>query len=769
MRELSSDYLAAAKSAGRYPNIKAEIGGTLTLTGDDAIIKCHIMRGDSAKPSFFETALALSSECRITVDRRRIANDSAIKAGAKVVVWAFFNTPAGTVAGTAKLGTYYVTSYDKSDSTNGIITASDFLLYTGIDFNPESLTYPCNISDMLIEAFRQSGKTLSSVTLAIDPRVKKAPYKSEKPVAENMNGNPYTCREVIAKIAGMNLGAIFIDADENPKIYSYAGNVSIADNNILDIRIGSETYEISQVLVFKTEERMAKKKSGYKQLPYAPRFENMDDIGTGSSWLDDINAEATRIRRKPWTTATITIQGIGEIEPGDFATAAGTSIFVTGISYDFSNANFTETLYSYAYTEEEYYMAPAKTVDVSTGAEKKSGGVGENVGQHNERFNGYTETDGSTITGGDYNHAENYKNTLTGCNKSSAGGSENLLNGCTNTFVHGYKNKVYSNSGSVIAGNENTVTPYIGSTGMGNICVGTNNEIHGTQTIVAGHSHTVAGSYNNVSGEGHTVSASEENIVGGQGNTLTNARKNIVGGTNNTVTGVQNLVGGADNTVSGNSSGCVGGNHKLGKDGCFAAGYGTDTSQITTGNVRLIIGNGGGNSFYVTASGDVYAVGGYNSLGADYAEYFEWADGNPDNERRYGMLVAIRGDRIVPAHGDDFLGIISANPSVVGNAYEMYWHGKYVTDVFGKIITTPDGVPIISDEYDPALKYIPRSQRPEWAAVGLTGRIVVCDNGSCVPGGYVSARNGIGAASLHETRARVLRRIDSTHVEVLIG
>ena len=390
-------------------------------------------------------------------------------------------------------------------------------------------------------------------------------------------------------------------------------------------------------------------------------------------------------------------------------------------------------------------------------------GVGENVGQHNERFNGYTETDGSTITGGDYNHAENYKNTLTNCNKSSAGGSENLLNDCTNTLVHGYKNKVYSNRGSVVSGNENIVTPSTGQSS--NLCIGESIEAHIHCSSVTGQGHKVTGSYQNVSGEGHTVGG-EENIVGGQGNKV-QGRKNTVGGTNNTVTGIQCLVGGADSEVSGESCGCVGNRHKLGGAACFAAGYGADTSQIT-GNVRLIIGNNNVNSFYVTSGGAVYAIGGYNSLGADYAEYFEWADGNQDNDRRYGMLVAIRGDRIVPAHGDDFLGVISANPSVVGNAYEMHWHGKYLQDVFGRIITTPDGVPIVSDEYDPALKYIPRSQRPEWAAVGLTGRLVVCDDGSCMAGKFCIAKNGIATSTRKETRLQVLKRIDDSHVEVFI-
>lgn len=373
MRQLVSSYLTAAKAGGRYPNIKADIAGAGTITGKDAIIECHIMIGDSSKPAYFETALALSSECRITVDRRQLVAESSITSGKKVVVYAAFNNPSGAEIGFAKLGTFYVTSYQKIDNIKGLIIASDFMLYTGVDFNPETLTYPCALSDVYEEAFSQSGLTISG-NLIIDPDIKSAPYKSDKPVAQNMQGNPYTCREVIARIAGMNLGAVYIDAEEIPQFYKYQKG-TLADSDIIDIKIGSETYDIDQILVFTTEERMAKKRSGYRQLPYAPRFENMDEIGEGSAWLAEIRAAAPRIRNKQWTTATVTIRGIGQIEPGDFVTAAGTTMLVTGIKYDFVNACFNETLYSYAFTEEEYYMAPQKTVDVSTGREKSGGGT----------------------------------------------------------------------------------------------------------------------------------------------------------------------------------------------------------------------------------------------------------------------------------------------------------------------------------------------------------------------------------------------------------
>ena len=175
-----------------------------------------------------------------------------------------------------------------------------------------------------------------------------------------------------------------------------------------------------------------------------------------------------------------------------------------------------------------------------------------------------------------------------------------------------------------------------------------------------------------------------------------------------------------------------------------------------------------GQVFYVTSSGAVAAAGSYGTIGADYAEMFEWADGNPGGEDRRGMLVAVEGDRIVPANGSGFTGIVSAAPSVVGNAAELYWNGRYMKDTFGAVIRDGSGEPILSPEYDPERKYIPRSERPEWAAVGLVGRLVVRDDGSCCAGDYISAKDGIAKRTSARSRARVLRRIDDSHSEVLI-
>lgn len=145
--------------------------------------------------------------------------------------------------------------------------------------------------------------------------------------------------------------------------------------------------------------------------------------------------------------------------------------------------------------------------------------------------------------------------------------------------------------------------------------------------------------------------------------------------------------------------------------------------------------------------------------GADYAEYFEWADGNPNNQDRRGYSVSLIGQKIKIAEiGDTVIGIVSAVPAVLGNAAWNNWVGKYLKDEYnsyimedyevwrwidenGKEVSYPfDGVPggvsvpedkttvvqqrkKLSPEFDPTLEYIPREQRREWSPIGLMGKL----------------------------------------------
>ena len=165
------------------------------------------------------------------------------------------------------------------------------------------------------------------------------------------------------------------------------------------------------------------------------------------------------------------------------------------------------------------------------------------------------------------------------------------------------------------------------------------------------------------------------------------------------------------------------------------------------------------NKFRVSGTGAVYGTGAYNASGADYAEYFEWEDGNPAGEDRRGVSVVLGSDgTIVPATGttdpDDIIGVVTASPSVVGDAAWSHWSNMHLKDEFGAVLTAPQEmweiqgqlytpgevpedvdasvkkvvtvqVPVVNPDYDSSLEYVPRSDRPEWSAVGLMGKLRV--------------------------------------------
>ncbi|WP_078430407.1 peptidase G2 autoproteolytic cleavage domain-containing protein [Alkalihalobacterium alkalinitrilicum] len=56
--------------------------------------------------------------------------------------------------------------------------------------------------------------------------------------------------------------------------------------------------------------------------------------------------------------------------------------------------------------------------------------------------------------------------------------------------------------------------------------------------------------------------------------------------------------------------------------------------------------------------------------------------------------------------------------------------------------------PILNPEWNPKEEYIPRMKRPEWVPVGLLGKLLIRDDGTCQPKGYcVPKDGGIATAS----------------------
>jgi hypothetical protein len=140
--------------------------------------------------------------------------------------------------------------------------------------------------------------------------------------------------------------------------------------------------------------------------------------------------------------------------------------------------------------------------------------------------------------------------------------------------------------------------------------------------------------------------------------------------------------------------------------------------------------------FDLRGDGNAFADGTWGAGGADYAEYFEWFDSNPGEEDRRGISVVLDGDKIREAQvGEDPIGVISGNPSIVGDAAWNKWNGKYLRDEFGTYIQEDyevedeDGNTVIQQRrklnpaYDPDVEYVSRENRPEWDCVGLMGKL----------------------------------------------
>ena len=174
------------------------------------------------------------------------------------------------------------------------------------------------------------------------------------------------------------------------------------------------------------------------------------------------------------------------------------------------------------------------------------------------------------------------------------------------------------------------------------------------------------------------------------------------------------------------------------------------------------------NGFRVTQAGAVYGASEYNTSGADYAECFEWLDGNPNNEDRVGQFVTLEGDKIRIANASDYvLGVVTAHSSVIGNN-PIDWAGRFQKDVYGRVMKDSEGIPLTVPNYDETQAYIERVKRKEWATVGLLGQLVVEDDGTCIVNSYCNVLAGIatGTTSTYNSY-RVMKRLDENHILIL--
>jgi hypothetical protein len=352
------------------------------------------------------------------------------------------------------------------------------------------------------------------------------------------------------------------------------------------------------------------------------------------------------------------------------------------------------------------------------------------------------------------------------------------MQGCTNVFKQLFVNGTGKNS---IAGPTMNPARVLGE---GNIAFGVNNgwdlKLSGTHNLISGTNHNIYGNRNIISGSNHMVSQyGDDGIIGGRmcylGAMGTLAIGNSCGAHQScsSALGEETDALRAGQTVVGRYSYPDGDNPPDNPpEGLFIVGGGTsDTNRA--------------NIFRVTPNA-VYG-GQYNTNSADYAEYFEWLDGNPESEDRVGYFVTLDGDKIrkCTSKDDYILGIVSGNPAVVGDTQSDWWVGRYLKDEFGRYIkeektfeikdeegtvisTYTEKVNVLNPEFDATKEYIPRSERKEWSAVGTMGKLVVRDDGTCIVNGYCKP-NDEGVATNSESGYRVIQRISDTLIKVWIS
>lgn len=222
-------------------------------------------------------------------------------------------------------------------------------------------------------------------------------------------------------------------------------------------------------------------------------------------------------------------------------------------------------------------------------------------------------------------------------------------------------------------------------------------------------------------------------------------------------------------------------NHKL---GVFTANmsYGNDMVRIAADRpastnfdyLRALSNYAATNDteFKLRGDGNAFADGSWSGGGADFAEFFEWEDGNTAAEDRRGISVVLSGDKIRPAlTGEDPFGVVSANPTVIGDADLDRWKGKFLRDEYGSYVledfqvvswealrptqdpdtgafggalvpfsfavdAVPEGIAIPEDaeyateqrrvvnpEWNSEEVYVPRAERAEWDAIGFLGKL----------------------------------------------
>lgn len=359
-------------------------------------------------------------------------------------------------------------------------------------------------------------------------------------------------------------------------------------------------------------------------------------------------------------------------------------------------------------------------------------------------------------------------------------GKSNTSSGAYSIVINGTGNTANGTNSFLGNGINNQTTATLGFIGNGT----SNRVTNSHSTILNGNSNSAYSNFSLIgSGKLNRItnpSSQYSTILNGLSNLmLSNSYQSaILGGVSNIISGAKYaMVFGKSNVVSGAYSVAVGQSHSITHSHVFGIG----NQAISTVANSVIMAAGGGNEIRLKFDTGVGSFEGGTDTGpADYAEYFEWEDGNPNAETRHGLSVTLVDNGKVKISNQNIIGIVSSVPAIVGDAAELNWNKRHKTDDWGikqtetfdtlsiirenerinlwidkdgKQYSSPprnqkekldnfiqdfyeltpeetekkqkDLIYLFSEEYDPSAEYVPRSERKEFSAIGLLGKIRV--------------------------------------------
>ena len=532
------------------------------------------------------------------------------------------------------------------------------------------------------------------------------------------------------------------------------------------------------------------------------------DVPADAKFTDTVPDLTPYALKSKYGDTTIDVGRKANTSIGSYSTAEGCNTIASGYC---SHTEGTETTASSAYSHAEGSHTTASG-DCSHA---------EGIGTTASRYSSHAEGDSTTASGncshaegcettadsdsshaegnsttasGDSSHAEGFYATARGYyshaegSGTTASGYASHAEGTTTTASGDYSHAEGSNlnsSGSAMSDRTITISD-VNYTIAGSTAYGINSHAEGAQSFAYGYSSHV---------EGYRATASGYDSHAEGGNTTASGSCSHAEGSTTTASGDYSHAEGRETTASNYAS------HAGGK---YNASMTTGGSYSNTIGTAFVVGNGTSktalsNAFSVMFDGTVKAKSTITaSTTADYAEFFEWLDGNPNEEDRVGYFVTMDGDKIKIANSDDgyILGVVSGEPFVLGNGDCDTWNGMFLRDEFRRTVYEPapkmeeilddegnptgefeeiegefEGTrPKLNPKYDHTQTYISRFDRPEWAPVGMLGVLAIRHDGTAKVNGYVTVADG-GIATACDKNAensyRVIKSNSDSVVEII--